>query len=77
MTRKEAQELEDIEAKDFGRLTMHVAARYSELMRMRPMTVITADNLHLVQVALSPAVNCAEGRSTPRLIEGLLEVCVI
>jgi hypothetical protein len=56
-TREEAQELDDIETKDFGRLTMHVAARYTSLMRMRPMQVITADNLHLVQVVLSPVVN--------------------
>ena len=56
-TRKEAQKLDGIESKDFGLLTMHVAGRYSELMRMRPMTVITADNLHFVQVVLSPLVN--------------------
>ena len=65
-TRKEAQELDGIESNDFGRLTMHVVGRYTSLMRMRPMTVITADNLHLVQVVLAPAVNCVEERSSPR-----------
>jgi len=56
-TRKEAQELDGIESKDFGRLATHVAGRYTSLMRMRPMQVITADNLHLVQVAMSVVVN--------------------
>ena len=57
VTREEAQELDNIESKDFGRLTMHVVGRYTSLMRMQPMQVITADNLHLVQVVMSAVVN--------------------
>jgi hypothetical protein len=46
---------------------MHVVGRYTSLMRMRPMTVITAENLHRVQVVLSPAVNTRDAPLPKRL----------